>query len=70
MDISDQELMDKVKAIRDKTGKFSWFQIDGDAFDSGMNKLQYVYGTENREDYKDFSSRTELVAHMDKLLEE
>lgn len=68
--ITDQELLDKVVKLRDKTGKFSWFQIDGDAFDSGSNNLQYIYGTDNREDYKDFSSRAELNNHLDKLLEE
>jgi hypothetical protein len=29
--MTDQELMEKVKAIRDKTRVYSWFAINGEA---------------------------------------
>ena len=69
MDISDQELMDKVKAIRDKTEEYTSFDIVGDAYESGANELRYIF-TSSKPVADVFSTREALIAHLDKLLEE
>ena len=65
--MTDQELMEKVKAIRDKTGNYTWFAINGDAFRSGKTEIEYQYGSEHR--IESFPTREALMAHMNKILE-
>lgn len=69
--MTDQELMEKVKAIRDKTGKYTWFAIEGDAFISDENSISYEYGVKNKDNSytrESFPTREALVAHMDRIL--
>ena len=69
--MTDQELMEKVKAIRDKTGKYTWFAIEGDAFISDENSISYEYGIKNKYNSytsESFPTREALVAHLDGIL--
>lgn len=71
---TDQELMAKVQAIRDKTGKYASFDISGTSHSGGDNELEYIYTYLNRDEFdieqEKFSTREALVAHLDKILEE
>lgn len=64
--MTDQELMEKVQAIRDKTKLYTWVQISYDAFRSGKAQIEYQYGSEHN--IKSFPTREALVAHLDGIL--
>jgi hypothetical protein len=64
----DQDIMEKVQAIRDKTGKYTSFDIVGDAYESGANELRYIF-TSSKSVADVFPTREALIAHMDGILE-
>lgn len=67
------QLINKAKAIRDKTGNTISFGMEFQAFSSGYNDLMYHVWNENLEPYErlsEFETSEALIDHMDKLLEE
>jgi hypothetical protein len=69
---TDQEIMDKVQAIRDKTGHTISFGMEFQAYGSGFNDLMYHVWNEGLDPYErlsEFPTREALVAHLNKVLE-
>lgn len=67
--MTDQELMEKVKAIRDKTGCYTWITINFDAFISKTENIEYQYSSNAQSMIDVFKTREALVAHLDGILE-
>ena len=70
--MTDQELMEKVKAIRDKKGNTMAFGMEFQAYGSGYNDLMYHVWNEGLDPYErlsEFETREALIAHLDGILE-
>ena len=66
------QLINKAKAIRDKTGNTISFGMEFQAFSSGYNDLMYHVWNEGLDPYErlsEFETSESLIAHLDKLLE-
>ena len=67
----DQDIMDKVTAIRDKTGEYTSYDLCFTAFMAGENELEYHFCIARGKNLKHFTFKTReaLVAHLDGILD-
>jgi hypothetical protein len=65
--MTDQEIMEKVQAIRDKTGHYTAVTVEFNAYESGSNDMNYEFFLEE-EQTEEFPTREALIAHLDGIL--
>ena len=67
----DEEIMDKISEIRNRTQRYISIDIELTAFPSGDNETEYRLTMQRIKNlkYSTFKTRESLINHLDKLLE-